>query len=146
MSSVFPIPGHCDIVLRMIAAITVNIVAIAELMIGLITITGLFISQAFAFPQKPLNVFCFVLATAATSAVIGIGIFKRWRWAWLLLVFFSGYIVITKIMLLTGLLIFTGEIITFIPMDIKNYISIGYHSFIVIYFTRKRIRNDFQVQ
>jgi hypothetical protein len=144
--SVFQIPNRCDIVLRMIATIIVNIIALIELLIGLITIIGLFISQAAAFPQKPLNVFIFVLVAAATSSAIGIGIFKRWRWAWLLLVFFSGYIVITKIMLLTGLLIFTGEIIAVIPMEMKNYISIAYHSFIVLYFTRKRIRNDFQVQ
>ncbi len=125
---------------------TINIVSFIELLIGLITITGLTISYFGAFPQKPVNVFVFVLATAATSTAIGIGLFKRWRWAWLLLVFFSGYIVITKLMLLSGLLIFTGEIIRFIPTDVKNYISITYHSFIVLYFTRKHTRSLFQIQ
>ena len=124
----------------------INIIAATELLIGMVTITGLFLSPAASFPEKPLNVFVFVLATAITSSAIGLGIFKRWRWAWLLLVFFSGYIVLTKALLLSGLMIFTGEIITFIPMDVKNFISIGYHGFIVAYFTGRRIRNQFQVQ
>jgi hypothetical protein len=96
--------------------------------------------------KKPLNVFIFVLATSMTSCLIGIGLFKRWRWAWLLIVFFSGYIVLTKILLTFGLLIFTGEVIKFIPMDIKNYISVFYHAFIMAYFTRKKVRTQFKVQ
>ena len=123
----------------------VNLIAAVELLIGLVTISSLVISSALFYSRKPLNVMAFVLATSVTSIVIGVGLFKRWRWAWLLIVFFSGYIVLTKVLLLFGLLIFTGEIITFIPMDTKNYISIFYHAFIVFYFTKRLVRSQFQV-
>jgi hypothetical protein len=129
----------------MIARRTVNIIAVIELLIGLSTISSLMTSYLLDVSKKPLNVFIFVLATSITSACIGVGLFKRHRLAWLLLVFFSGYIVLTKMLLLTGLMIFTGEIIKFIPMDLKNYISIAYHTFIVFYFTRKSVRTQFKV-
>jgi hypothetical protein len=129
----------------MIARRIVNFIAGIELLIGLVTLSGLAVSSALFVSRKPLNVFLFVLAASATSVAIGLGIFKRWRWAWLLIVFFSGYIVLTKVLLLLGLLIFTGEIITFIPQDIKNYISVFYHAFIFFYFVKKSVRNQFQV-
>jgi hypothetical protein len=129
----------------MIARRAVNIVAAIELLIGLVTVSSLVISTTLLLSRKPFNVFSFVLATSVTSIAIGIGLFKRWRWAWLLIVFFSGYIVLTKVLLLFGLLIFTGEIITFIPMELKNYISIFYHGFVFFYFIRKNVRNQFKV-
>jgi hypothetical protein len=130
----------------MIARRAVNIIAVTELLIGLSTISSLITSSLLDACKKPLNVFLFVLVASMTSIAIGMGLFKRWRWAWLLLVFFSGYIVLTKVLLLFGLLIFNGEIITFIPSDIKNYISIFYHAFVVVYFTRKNVRRQFKVQ
>lgn len=144
-SSDFLIADNYDILRKMTARRTVNTIAVIELLIGLSTISSLVTSCILDASRKPLNVFIFVLATSITSAFIGLGLFRRHRLAWLLLVFFSGYIVLTKILLLTGLMIFTGEIITFIPMDIKNYISIAYHSFIVFYFTRKSVRTIFKV-
>ena len=128
-----------------IARRTINIIAVTELLIGFSTISSLVTSYLLHASRKPLNVFIFVLATSITSACIGVGLFKRHRLAWLLLVFFSGYIVLTKVLLLSGLMIFTGEIITFIPMDLKNFISIAYHAFIVFYFTRKNVRTQFKV-
>jgi hypothetical protein len=129
----------------MIARRAVNIIALIELLIGLVTVSSLVITSTLFLSRKPFNVFLFVLATSVTSIAIGMGLFKRWRWAWLLIVFFSGYIVLTKVLLLFGLLIFTGEIITFIPMEAKNYISIFYHAFIFFYFTRKSVRSQFKM-
>lgn len=129
----------------MIARRAVNLIAVIELLIGLVTVSGLTIGTLIFGTEKTLNVYIFVLATSITSSLIGAGLLLRWRWAWLLIVFFSGYIVLTKLLLLFGLLVFTGEIITFIPTEAKDYISIFYHAFIVFYFTKKSVRSQFKV-
>lgn len=111
-------------------------IAYIELLIGLSTITGLMASPVLSLPEKPANVFVFVLVSAVISTIIGLGILIHRPWARTLLVFFSGYIIITKILIFAGLLYFSGEMVTFVPAAVKNLVSVGYHSFVFVFFTR----------
>lgn len=121
----------------------ITAIAYIEMLIGSATITGLMASAAIAAQNKPANVFIFVLVSAVISFIIGSGLLRFKEWARLFLVFFSGYIIVTKVLLFAGLLRFNGEIITMIPADFKNLISVAYHGFAIVYFTRIAVKKEF---
>ena len=123
--------------------IIVRLIAFVELLIGLSTLFGLIKYSLLLVSKKPINVFVFVLLSSAISTVIGLGLINYREWARNLLVFFSGYVILTKILILSGLLRFSGEIITVIPATLKNCISILYHSFVIIFFNQRVIKKYF---
>ncbi len=114
-----------------------------EMLIGVLTVTGLSISVVVDAQHKPFNVFVFVLASAWASFGIGLALSFYKEWARLAIVFFSGCIIVIKILILAGLMRFNGEIITAVPADFKNLISIVYHLFILVYFTRLSVKKEF---
>ena len=118
-------------------------IAFIELLIGLSTLSGLVTYSLLSISKKPLNVFIFVLLSSAISTIIGSGLLNYREWSRNLLLFFSGYIIITKVLIIAGLLMFNGEIITFIPAGFKNCISILYHGFIILFFNQKTVRGYF---
>ena len=122
---------------------TIRLIAFMELLIGLCTLFGLLTYSLLSISKKPLNVFIFVLLSATISTIIGSGLLNYREWSRNLLVFFSGYVILTKILIVAGLLRFNGEIITFIPTGFKNCISILYHGFIVIFFNQKTVKGYF---
>ena len=117
-----------------------RIIAFIEISIAIFTILGLALSEPLSLSKKSPNVFIFVLLSSIVSGVLGIGLFKDKNWAKTLLVFFSGYVILTKILIFSNLVHFNGEIITFIPTSLKNDISIAYHIFVVLFFTRKQAK------
>lgn len=122
----------------------VNIVAYIEMLIGVSTVIGLSASVVIGVQHKSANVFAFVIATAWISFFLGLGLGYYKEWARTLLVFFSGYIIITKILMFAGLLRFNGEIITFVPADLKNIMSIFYHTALIFYLTRTSVKKTFE--
>jgi hypothetical protein len=114
-----------------------------ELLLGLTTCLGLIIHSALSISQKPLPVFIFVLLSSIASTSIGVGLLNHKDLARKTLIFFSGYIVLTKIMIFTNLIQFNGEIITFIPSILKNYVSLLYHSLLIIFFTQSKTQEYF---
>ncbi len=121
----------------------ISAIAYIEMIISVVTVIGLSAAIAMGEQHKPCNVFVFVLVTAWVSFGIGLGILLYKEWARLVLVFFSGCIIVIKILIFAGLVRFNGEIITAVPADVKNLISIGYHLFIVVYFTRLSVKKEF---
>lgn len=121
----------------------IRIIAFIELLIGLTTLIGLMVYSSLSISQKPFNVLIFVCITSAISIAIGLGLFFHKDLARRILIFFSLYIVLTKIMVFLSLLQFTGEIIAFIPNSIKNAISVLYHSLIIAILNRKEIKEAF---
>lgn len=120
-----------------------QIIGRIELLIGLLTIISLISYPLIFSVTKPRNVFLFVLISSLISIAIGIGLLKFRESARRLLLFFSAYIVFTKIMILSGLLEFTGEIITFIPKGFKDVISLIYHIAILILLNMKNMKENF---
>lgn len=123
--------------------IFVKIIAITELTIGLTTISGIMIYSAMSISQKPLNVLIYVYISSLIAILIGLGLITYRDLARRALVLFSSCIIITKIMILSNLLQFTGEIITFIPNDLKNCISFLYHGLIIMILTNKNVKRNF---
>jgi len=66
------------------------------------------------------------------SATLGYNILKLKDWARKILIYFSGYIVLTKILIYTGLLSLNGQILIFIPSWIKDLTSTFYHLAIIL--------------
>ncbi|MEA3489745.1 MAG: hypothetical protein U9R44_05350 [Candidatus Omnitrophota bacterium] len=83
--------------------------------------------------MKPYNTYIFVIITAVFSLILGLGLLKKKRWARILLIFFSGYVVLTKLLIYSGVLIFKGVLITLLPVWIKDLISLVYHAFVIIF-------------
>ena len=123
--------------------ITIRVIAFIELSLGLVTLCGMASYHVFALERKPLNVLIFVLASSILSTIIGCGILMRREWSRVLLIFFSGYVVITKIMIFSNLLELKGQIVTAIPVGLKDLTSYAYHLFLILLLTRKRFRDEF---
>lgn len=123
--------------------IIIKTIASLEMLIGLVTLSGISIYALFAISKKPINVFLFVLISSLLSTTIGLGLLNYKNWARTLIIFFSGYVLITKILILTGLMRFNGEILTAIPSDLKSMVSIFYHTFIMFFFNRQAVKGIF---
>lgn len=118
-------------------------VGIIELVIGISTFISISTFSLMSISEKPINIFTFVFISSIISIIIGAGLLTHKNWARNLIVFFSGYVILTKILIYSGILHFSGEILAFIPTDIKDFTSILYHSFIIYFFSRRHIRNIF---
>lgn len=113
-----------------------TIIAWIEILIGATTLiissmvqfTGVFTAQ-----PKPTNVYIFVILTAIMAVAFGIGLLYDGKWAVRLLIFFSGYVILTKILVYAGLLSFKGALITIVPTAFKDGISVLYHSVLIIF-------------
>jgi len=116
-----------------------SIVGAIEVVIGLITLISCFVVQTwniFGYTPKPFSVYVFVVVSAMISFVLGVGMLSYRDWARIALIFFSGYVVLTKIMIYSKLLVFSGEILTIVPVWSKDVVSVGYHLVLIITLSR----------
>ena len=117
--------------------IFVFLIGVIEILIGVFTLFGVAIVQIAdvqGIEPKPLNVYLFVVVAAAVSFVLGVGVIAKREWAGKVLIFFSGYIILTKLLKYLGLLTFSGDILTVIPPRGKDAVSILYHLFVMAFF------------
>lgn len=121
----------------------IRVISFIELFIGLATIVGLIVSSFIFISTKPVNVFVFVLISSLISVAIGWGLFYYREWARKVLLFFSTYIVLTKILIFFNLISFNGEIITFFSTGAKNFISITYHILIIMILSQPATKRNF---
>ena len=115
-----------------------TIIAWIEILIGAVTLISSSMVQftgVFAAQPKPANVYIFVVLTAIMAVAFGVGLLYDGKWAVRLLIFFSGYVILTKILAYTGLLSFKGAIITIVPVAFKDGVSILYHSILIVFLT-----------
>ena len=114
-------------------------IGITEVVIGLSALIGVAVVQAtgiYGLGPKPLNVYIFVVVSACMSFILGVGLLGGRTWAKNLLLFFSGYIILTKILRYGGLLTLNADIInaaTAIPVWEKDAISFLYHFSIILF-------------
>ena len=127
----------------MVAKFIARLIGFTELSIGIVTILGLTLSSLLHLSTKSPVVFVFVLISAIISASIGMGLLRCLHWARMSLIFFSGYIVLTKLVLFWGLIKLNGEMATLIPTDLKNLISVLYHTFIILFFNLRIVKERF---
>ena len=119
------------------------LIALTEILFGGITLIAVLASLILSKSTKPLEVLIFVLATSLTSFILGIGLFRKNRSAYRLLIFLSLVIAFSKILIFTKIISLSGALETTIPSDTKNLISIIYHSLVIFYLTRKPVKAIF---
>jgi hypothetical protein len=59
------------------------------------------------------------------------------------LVFFSGYVVLTKLLIFAGLLELKGAIITVVPSWSKDLLSLAYHAVLIILLENAPFKQEF---
>ncbi len=113
------------------------VIGLIELGLGAVTLLSSIFQALFLSFKKPPNVLVFVLVTSVISVGIGFGLIGRRDWARKTLLYFSGYIIVTKLLVAADLVNFTGEMVTAIPQVFKDSVSFLYHSSLVFFLTRK---------
>jgi hypothetical protein len=121
----------------------VMLFAIIEIFIGLLTLAAVILSLAQGKSTKSLEVLVFVLITAIISNGLGWGILRYKLLAYRLLLYFSSIIILSKILIFAKIITLNGALETTLPSSLKNIISVLYHSLLILYFTRKSIREQF---
>ena len=119
-------------------------IGVIECVIGLGTLLGVGFSLAVHTSEKSIGVLVFVLMAALVSLAIGAGLllFKESARTWVL--YFSGYIVLEKLMIFLGVLTLNGHIVSDrygIPTD---YVSLVYHLFLLYFLSRSPVRLFFK--
>ncbi|MBN1794262.1 MAG: hypothetical protein JW844_04805 [Candidatus Omnitrophica bacterium] len=123
--------------------VIIKIIGIAELLVAFVALASFAICFLLSTLNKPSNVFVFVVISNIISASLGIGILRHREWARATLIFFSGYIIITKLLIFSQLLHFSGEILVFIPPTLKNALSIVYHGFLIVVLRNPAVKKYF---
>jgi hypothetical protein len=116
---------------------------IIEILIGAVTLIALLISLILGRSTKPFEVLIFVLTTSIISLSLGIGILKHRLTSYHLLLFLAAVIVLSKILIFANIINLNGALETTIPSPMKNTISILYHSLLIMYFNRPKIKEYF---
>ncbi len=119
------------------------LIALTEILLGGITLIAVFTSLILGKSTKPLEVLVFVLATSLTSFILGVGLLRKSRSAYRLLIFLSLVIAFSKILIFAKIITLSGALETTIPSSTKNVISIIYHTVVIFYLTRKPMKAIF---
>lgn len=122
----------------------IALIGVIEVVIGFGSLCAVTAFHFLAIAVKPLNVLIFVLASSLTSIVLGYGILARRSWARTLLVFFAGYVALTKVLLAADLLTLNGAIAAGIPSWLTNATSFIYHVTLIVILERKACKERFR--
>jgi hypothetical protein len=114
----------------------IRAIGFIELAIGVVTVLFATLFNALSLADKPLGTLIFVIISGAISGSIGYGILKKMDWARVMLLFFSGYVIILKALIYFGVVSFTGEIITAVPSYLKDAVSVVYHLAVIMIFIK----------
>jgi hypothetical protein len=117
--------------------------AYSEIILGLASLGSTFICLLKHYCIYPPASLAFLLITAFISISLGLGILKHNVHAYHLLIFFSGLIVLSKILIFGQIISLNQNIITLLPPGTKNMTSLIYHSLLIFYFTRKPVIDVF---
>ncbi len=115
---------------------------LTEIAIGLVTLLSIPFFARHGLTKPPGELF-FVMASSLFSFVLGTGILFRFNPARRLLVFFSGWVIVTKILIFLGVMTFVSEVPLTVPIQIKNVISLFYHVLLMLYLRHPLIKKEF---
>ncbi|MBL7198004.1 MAG: hypothetical protein ISS47_07885 [Candidatus Omnitrophica bacterium] len=114
--------------------------SLIEIVIGLFTIITVSFSLILNFNTKPLNILIFVYATSILLFFLGLGLLIFNRQAYKLLIFLASVVILSKILIFSKIIQLNGALETSIPSNLKNIISIAYHSILFWYLKLKNIK------
>jgi len=115
---------------------------LVEIAIGLVTLLFIPFYARLGHVKPPGELF-FVLASSLFSFVLGAGILFRFNPARRLLIFFSGWVIVTKVLIFLGVMTFVSEVPVTIPIQIKNVISVLYHTVLMLFLRHPLIEKEF---
>jgi hypothetical protein len=116
---------------------------LTEITIGTFTLIATAISFFYHISTKPLNILIFVIASSIISISLGLGIILRYHYARKLLMFFAGWIILSKFLVSTNIISISGALETTLPLSLKNIISILYHLVIILYFHHPSVKKEY---
>jgi len=122
------------------------LIGVTEIIIGISALVGVAIVQAtgiYGLGPKSFNVYIFVIVSACFSFVLGVGLISGREWARKLLIIFSGYVILIKILRYGGLLTLNADIIsvvTAVPAWTKDALSFLYHVFVITFLSLRKPR------
>ena len=122
---------------------TILTIGIIEICIGSSAILGNIFSSTLSENNKSFGVFCFVSITGIISTLLGIGLLRFRKEAYLLLLYFSSVIILSKILIFMDVIHLNGTLETAVPGLIKNIVSILYHGFVIAYLSKPGIKQIF---
>jgi len=115
------------------------VIGIIEILIGGLTLIGTLGSLVLTFNTKTPNVLFFVIITAAASTLIGLGILRFKKEAYRLLLYFSSVILLSKALILLGIIHLNGALTPAGTGDIKEIISFLYHGYLIYYLRKEEV-------
>jgi len=130
---------------RKLALKGIPLFGLMEIAIGVITLLSIPFFARLGH-VKPLGELFFVLTRSLFSFVLGAGILFRFNPARRLLVFFSGWVIITKVLIYLGVMTLVSEVSTTISIQAKNIISLLYHALLILYLRHPLIKKEFNRQ
>lgn len=122
---------------------TIPIFGFTEIAIGAVTLTAMAWSIAAKTPQKPANVLIFVIISSLISSGLGAGLLLRWHYARKLLIFFAGWVILSKILVFAKIIFLCCELETTITPVFKNIISILYHALLIFCLHQPSVKKEF---
>ena len=117
---------------------------LTEISIGTITLMATAISLLRHISTKPFNILIFVILSSFVSISLGVGTILRYHYARKLLMFFAGWIILSKFLVLTKIISISGTLETTLPLSFKNIISIFYHAAIILYFHHPSVKKEYK--
>lgn len=120
------------------------LIGLIEIVIGSVTLASLLkpLIEDGLLP-KPPNVMVFVIVSSLISISLGMGLIFRWHYARKLLMFFAGWVILSKMLVFSEIISLCCALETKIAPDIKNGISIAYHAFIILYLHKPAVKKEF---
>ena len=114
-----------------------------EVAIGTIALATEFLRLFSDRLAQPFPVHVFILTTAITSLVLGIGIIRRNYTAYKYIVIFSGIIILSKVLAFFQIISISTALAIFINQPHINLLSVVYHSCLILYFYRPSMHKEF---
>jgi len=117
--------------------------AYTEIILGIVSLFSTIFCLLNNRTPYPVTVATFLFATALISISLGIGILNYSRPSYYLLIFFSGVVVLSKILIFSKIISLNQTITSTLTPGVKNTTSLIYHSLLIFYFTRKSVIDIF---
>ncbi len=122
---------------------SILIIGVIEILIGSITLLTTILSLLFSINKKSPSVLFFVIVAGILSLSIGLGVLSFRRLAYQLLLYFSSVVVLSKILLLMGVIQLNGSLFTPQTAGLRNTLSVIYHVFIIFILLKKDVKELF---
>ena len=121
----------------------VLMIGIIEICIGGSALLGNLVTSIFFENTKGFGVLFFVTTAGFISTLLGVGLLKFRKEAYLLLLYFSSVIILSKVLIFLDVIQLNGALETTIPGPFKNIVSIVYHGFVIFYLNKPGIKQIF---